>query len=242
MLHNIPSHFMGYEFNDGETLMPILPPTTPTPTPIAIQDAIGSFFISNIIPILSIIAVILILSCIIVFIKSRKKSMRKKMVARYEDFNVATLKVKFYRNIANIMHEIGTEDIKVDSNKFKFKDKDFSILDRSKIAFSDNENKYYAFDYDTTEQLTFKRPNHSPKVKEIIDLLDTWINKNVIQQLTAGLEHPAGTKSLIIAIFVSLAIGLICGVLVGYFGHSPAPQQSTQTAKAFVGAIINAMS
>lgn len=154
----------------------------------------------------------------------------------FKDFNTASFKVVFYRMIANVPHEIGRENIKVDSNKFKFKDKDFSLFDRNKIAFSDNDNKYYAFDYDSTKQLTLIQPEQPKKITEIMDLIDTWINKNVIQQLTAGLEHPQGTRSLIIAIIVCLVIGLVAGVLVGYFGHTPAPA-ATQTVKAFVNSI-----
>ena len=220
--------------------MPIQPPLTPTPTPISLQNAIGSALMSNIILIIVIVGAIAISSLIFILIKDWRRTSRKNMVISYKDFNTATYKVKFYRKIANILHEIGTEDIKVDGDKFKFKDKDFSIIDRNKIAFSDNEHKYYAFDYDNNKQLTFIEPENPPKVKDIIDLIDNWINKNVIRQLTEGLEHPQGTRSLIIAIIVCLVIGLVAGVLVGYFGHTPAPAP-TQAAKAFVGAIKNAV-
>jgi hypothetical protein len=244
MFYSVSSNILANEFNDGENMInaAILPPITPSPTPESLQDIIGNTIISNILLIAVIIGAIGISVLGIILIRDYRKRSKKNMIVSYKDFNIATLKVKFYRKIANIFHEMSTEDIKLNQDKFKYKDKDFSLIDRNNIAFSDNDNKYYAFDYDSMKQLSFIEPTHPPKVKEIMELIDNWINRNVIRQLTEGLEHPQGTKSIIIAIFVSLIIGLVAGILVGYFGHSQ-PQQATQTAKAFVkavGVILNA--
>lgn len=209
---------------------------TPTPEPPKpLQDIIFNIIIQNSLLIFIIISAIIIAILIGYIIKIIHSKSRKQNLIGFKDFNLAYYMVIFYRKIANIYHEIDRQKLEIKDSKLRYNNKDFSLIDRNKIAFADKENKCYAFDFDSGEQLTFNEPKSDSTLKEIKDLIDTWINKNVIKQLTAGLENSTGSRSLIIAIFVSLIIGLIAGVLVGYFGHTPPP---TETPKAFINAVL----
>jgi len=117
--------------------------------------------------------------------------------------------------------------IDVDTGKFRYKNKDFTKgFDMNKIAYSDAKNNYYAFDFDSGEQLTFNAKGLPEKVT--IDDLDVYVNRHIISDLVAGLEDNKKGKGqwmmLIIGVILGLAIGVIIGQqLAGSMATTPNP-------------------
>lgn len=186
-------------------------------------------------------AVSIIVSFVFVFIirKITKKTNKNKLL--FEDFNIGKFNIVLFRKVGDRYHQI--EKVKMDVSKddgFRYNNKDFTTFSMKDIAYSDAKNNYYAFDYDSGEQLTFKTKGMPDKIS--IDDVDIYVNRNIIEQLVAGLEDlkPKGQWTmLIIGIVLGLAIGIIIGIylaptITGTSNIPPVPTSTPMPPTAFV--------
>lgn len=133
----------------------------------------------------------------------------------YTDMAIGFYSVIMFRKIAGVYTEIDREKVKVEQSKFRYKGKkDFIKIDVGKIAFRDKKRNYFAFDYDTGNQIFFNEKEF-PTKKITIDEVDNYVNKGIISQIVAGLETIKSDKKIGLLIVVG-ALGGTIGFIVGY--------------------------
>lgn len=153
-----------------------------------------------------------ILIPILVYKKIKGSNSKKDLF--FKDFNVGKFKVVMFRKIGEKYHQIDKLKIKIDAQKFVYKNKDFKTFDMNKIAYSDNKNNYYAFDFDTGDQLTFKTKGMPEKIS--IDDVDIYVNRHIVADIVKGLEE-FKPKSQWVLIVVGLILGLGIGLIIGMY-------------------------
>ena len=192
-------------------------PPLPTPTP---QPFITSL-INNYLEPIGIIAVTLIIIGVIGYIVYKKflkgKFFQKKQKELlFKDFNVGKYAVVMYRKIADRFVEIDKLKIDIKDEQFRYNNKDFKTFDVSKPAYSNKNYNYYAFDYDTGSQLTFKEKGMPEKIT--VDDIDIYVNRHIIEDLVKGLESPKQKGQwlmLIVGAVLGLGIGIVIGMEIG---------------------------
>lgn len=133
---------------------------------------------------------------------------------QYTDFNVANFTVLMFRKINDKYIQMDKKKIQINKNEWRYHNKDFTTFDINKVAFSDNKKNYYAFDYDTGEQLTFTKKGMPKKIT--IDEVDIYVNRNIIEQIVRGLEIPK-VKGQYVMLIIGLAMGIAIGIVVGMY-------------------------
>lgn len=195
---------------------PIMPTFTPspipTPTPISAYTIVSRFFIDNYFLIMGLCILALIL-IIMYYILKKVLFKRQKKDMLFKDFNVGRFKIVMYRKIGDKYHEIDRLKMDIKDKVFKYNNKDFKTFNINDIAFSDKNFNYYAFDYDTGEQLKFNTKK-MPKSISVEDV-DIYVNRGIIEQLVKGLEDlkPKGQwLMLIVGAILGVGIGIIIGM------------------------------
>lgn len=169
-------------------------------------------YIPLIIIIISIPITIFIIYKVIKKIKNKRPN--KKLL--FEDFNIGKYKIIMFRKIGDKYQEIERLKMEINQQKFRYHNKDFKTFDINKIAFSDKRFNFYAFDYDSGAQLTFKTKEMPDKIT--IEEVDVYVNRNIVEQIVKGLEDlkPKGQYlMLIIGVIMGVAIGIIIGIYIG---------------------------
>lgn len=204
--------------------MPIIPNDTPPPTPIptpvpTLQDLVYRALVDNLGLILG-IALVLAIIFLIIQIYLTKKAKKQLL---FKDFSVGRYMVKMYRLIGDHYHEIDKKRIKITQGKFRYNNKDFTIFKINQIAFSDRKNNYYAFDYDSGDQLTFNKSKMPKDVSR--EDLDIYTNRGIIADLVKGLED-IKPKSQWILLIAGLVLGIGIGIIIGLYAF---PHEATTT-------------
>jgi hypothetical protein len=182
-----------------------------TPTPIIIKPTLGMGDIFIYVGIIALIIISIVLT--IVLIKRRNKN-KNNTTQYFTDFNVGKYAFIFFRFIGNKWIEVERVKMTIDQTKFRYKNKDFNLLDLSKPLFSDKSNNYYGFDFDTCVQLAF----YSQKMPKDITTedIDTYVNRGIIGELVKSLEEPK-QKFQWVMLAVGIALGIAIGLIIGIF-------------------------
>lgn len=152
-------------------------------------------------------------------------------VNAFTDFNMGKIKALVMRKIGNKMVVIDKIELKYDQTTVRYKNKDFSHFDKDLIYFSDAENNYYAFDFDTGNQLGTGTKQFPDKFT--VDDIDVYVNRNIIAQLASGLEKIKQEKGKFIIIILAGVLGGIIGFMIG----QSVAQQPIQAQLAILGII-----
>jgi hypothetical protein len=146
----------------------------------------------------------------------------KRRFRPFLDFSVGKYKVIMYKLIGNVYTEIDRTEIKVENSQFRYKPKfgkyhkDFVKIDTKLIAFRDSKFNYYAFDFDTGDQIYYQTKEF-PKGKITLDEIDVYVNGGIIKQIVAGLEKVKAESKTGLIIIVGImggAIGFIIAWLI----------------------------
>lgn len=120
---------------------------------------------------------------------------------------------------AVFMRKIGEERYaKIGQKKFNPEDKEISFdtgtyrIILQYYNFSTDKDKYYFYDMDTKEILSFDKFKNE-KDKSTPEDLDMVANRHVIRQIVAGLKDFTGSNPWIFLVF-GLMIGLFAGIFI----------------------------
>lgn len=195
-----------------------IPHKTPTPQPTPppfdlIKSLIGFFNSDWFILMLIIIAVISSIIVIVYAVKKYDEKKRRKDLL-FKDKKAGNFFIIMYRLINGTPTEIERLRMNIKDNKFVYNGKDFSMFDKSKVAFTDKKNNYYAFDYDDEKQLVF---NSGALPKDISkEDIDVYVNRGIIAQIVQALEKEKG-KGQYLMLIVGGVFGLAIGLIVGMY-------------------------
>lgn len=212
------------------SFIPNQTPTPPPPTPL--QDIVFNTLANNALLIIFFIIVgasIVLSYEIAIFLRNKTK----KRQLMFKDFNISQYSVVMFRKINDRYIEVEKKRIDVKENKWRYNNKDFLTFNVNNIAFSDKRNNYYAFDYDTGKQLSFKEKGMPDKIT--IEEVDIYVNRGIIAQLVQGLEEKTNKSQwlmLIVGVILGLGIGLIIGMYIK-------PTVEAPQAQALINGVIN---
>lgn len=139
----------------------------------------------------------------------------------YQDLNVGKYMIMFFRKINGKYVLVEKKKLKIEHTKFRFHNRDFTLMKFEWVLYSDNKFNYYGFDFDKQTQLCF---NEGGKLPEGITLedIDIYINRNVIAQAIQGLEKLDSKKSQ----WLMLIVGACIGFGIGFFASNAMQQQN----------------
>lgn len=161
-----------------------------------------------------------------------------KKLSAFTDLAVGKYKVKFFRRIGDRYVCIDTVNLKIEDNKpFRYKNQDFNLFNKRLFGWTDGKFNFYAFDFDSKEQLTFNRQDLEIG-KVTLEDIDNYVNKGLIRQLVAGLEDAKSPKGQWIMCILFLIVGVLIGYFIGQYitnkGFEDA-QNASKTAQFILG-------
>lgn len=139
----------------------------------------------------------------------------KKKTTVYTDLEKGIYNVLMMRLIGTKYVQVDRVKIKVDAENFRYADKDF-LFNPKLLAFSDQKCNFYAFDFDTCEQMFFGKRKFAKDVVITNKEIDNYVNKGLIAQLIAGLEKRKEGKGQWLMAILFFIIGFAIGALLLY--------------------------
>ena len=140
---------------------------------------------------------------------------KKKKLTVYTDLEKGIYNVLLMRYIGDKYVQVDRVKIKITDKKFRYMEKDF-MFNPKLLAFSDQKCNFYAFDYDTCEQLSFNKREFSKDIMITNKEIDIYVNQGILSQLFSGLEKRKEGKGGWILAILFFIIGFAIGALLLY--------------------------